>query len=84
MRRFRIEIEVEVMETTPESPGIPVFHVERYGALRDVFFVRLADGRWRSLTPLRGGGSHELPLRWMGDLPPLPLLAASAFPELVR
>lgn len=78
MRQMRIAIDVEVIE-----PGVPVFHVERYGEAGEIFFLRLPDGRWRSLVPLRVFAGHDLPMRWMGDLPPLPMLAATAFPELV-
>ena len=79
MRQLRLAIEVEVIE-----PGLPLFHVEHYGSAGEIFFLRLPDGRWRSLVPVRAFGGHDLPLRWMGDLPPLPMLAAQAFPELMR
>lgn len=86
-RRQRLAVTIEVVvRATPhrDGPGVPLFHVERYGNIADIWLYRDARGALRVIGPRRGLGT-PLPDAWYptpdGDWPPLAQLIAAAFPD---
>lgn len=75
LQHLTLRIRIEIV-----SPGVPLFHVERYGVWPELWLVRSDDGRLRPLLPTRGIDALTLE-DWIGDWPPLASIVAAAAPE---